>query len=90
MDQFWSVTKDRANKTMRDLAKDQVVANIMASRKPAPTNIDGSFPATGPLQAGVGQASFDDGTTVGNLFLIYSLPGESFTFNTGWRLAFEL
>src|ERR1700720_3273194 len=86
IDQFWSVTKDSSNKTLRDGAVDQVAAMLAGT-----SNINGNFPSSGSLEAGVGPASFDAGALLGNLFLIYGLPGENFTFNTGllaWRLSF--
>src|SRR5690348_1183896 len=77
-DQFWNGTVDPNFKTQRDRAIDQVVGNLKAQ---GASNISGGFPATGPLQAAVGEPasfSFNAGDVTGNLFLEYALPGASF------------
>jgi len=94
IDKFWSGTKDSSNKTMRDRAGDTVIIQIqqaVQSRGETPSDVSGSFPATGTLGANAMQGKIN-GISRTVIFLDYALPGEIFSFNTGlaaWRLHFN-
>jgi hypothetical protein len=86
-DQMWGVNKDSNGQTMQQRAVALVTQEIQSQ---GGTNVSGSFPSTGTLQAlATGNA------LNGPMFLSYWLAGASFTFNKGplgaeWKLTFNV